>query len=474
MADRPYVFYELTNAICPTCLRKVEAKVVIQDGRVYLKKRCPAHGPQSVLISTDADYYKLCREYLKPGQLPLKFNTPIKHGCPYDCGLCPDHEQHSCLTLVEITDACNLECPICYSDSSPRRLTHRSFEQVEFMLDAVVRNEGEPDVVQISGGEPTEHPEFFRILDAAKARPIKHLMLNTNGVRIAADAEFARRLAGYAPGFEIYLQFDSLREGPLRELRGANLVETRRRAIERLNELDLSTTLVVTLKKGLNDDEIGEILDFAVRQPSVRGVTFQPIQAAGRTEGFDPERDRLTLAEVRSAILEQSPLFTPADLIPVPCHPDCLAMAYALKIDGKTVPLTSLVDPKILLQGAESTILFEQNPALRERVFGLFSTAHSPDSSARSLARLLCCLPEIPMPADVGYRDVFRVIIMKFMDPYDLDVRSVKKTCVHIAHPDGRIIPFDTFNIFYRDKRTGRLADLVLQPEPSIVSIGTG
>jgi len=260
MPDRPYLFYELTNSLCSTCLRKVEAKVVIQDDRVYLHKRCPEHRFEKVLISTDAEYYKLSRQTLKPGQMPLKFNTPIKYGCPYDCGLCPDHEQHSCLTLVEVTDQCNLTCPICYSESLPHRTEHRSLEQIEFMLDCVVRNEGEPDVVQISGGEPTIHPEFFAILDAAKARPIKHLMVNTNGIKIAQDAEFARRLAGYMPRFEVYLQFDSLRAEPLRVLRGADLSDVRRRALDRLNEHNISTTLVVTLKKGLNDDEIGPIL----------------------------------------------------------------------------------------------------------------------------------------------------------------------------------------------------------------------
>ena len=113
MSDRPYLFYELTNSLCSACYRKVEAKVVIQDGCVYLHKWCPQHRFQKVLISTDAEYYKLSRQTLKAGQMPERFNTPIRYGCPYDCGLCPDHEQHSCLTLVEITDQCNLTCPVC-------------------------------------------------------------------------------------------------------------------------------------------------------------------------------------------------------------------------------------------------------------------------------------------------------------------------------------------------------------------------
>src|SRR5436305_9706565 len=242
MPDRPYIFLELTSSLCATCLRKVEAQVVIQDGNVYLHKWCPEHRFQKVLISTDAEYYKLSRQTLKAGQMPLRFNTPIRYGCPYDCGLCPDHEQHSCLMLVEITDGCNLTCPVCYSESSPKRLhEHRSLEQVEFMFDCVVRNEGEPDVVQISGGEPTIHPQFWEVMDAAKKRPIKHLMLNTNGLRIAHEEEFARRLKEYMPGFEIYLQFDSLRERPLRVLRGVDLREVRSKALERLNEHNIST-----------------------------------------------------------------------------------------------------------------------------------------------------------------------------------------------------------------------------------------
>ncbi|MBI4749466.1 MAG: radical SAM protein [Acidobacteria bacterium] len=451
--DRPYLFYELTNSICATCFRKVEAKVIFQDDQVFLHKYCPEHKHQRVLISTDVEYYKLARNYLKPGQMPLKFNTPIRYGCPYDCGLCPDHEQHSCLTLVEITDQCNLQCPICYAESGPHRQTWRSLEQVEFLLDCVVCNEGEPDIVQISGGEPTIHPEFFAILDAAKRRPIKHIMVNTNGIRIAQDEEFVKRLSEYLPDFEIYLQFDSLRAEPIKELRGLDLREVHRRALERLNRYNLSTTLVVTLKKGLNDSEIGEIVEFALQQPCVRGVTFQPIQNAGRVENFDPARDRLTLGEVRQQILKQCSWLSPADMIPVPCHPDCLAMAYALKVNGQAVPLTSLIDPNVLLQHGSNTIVYEQDPAIKDHVFKLFSTSHSPQSSALSLKQLLCCLPLVQVPDSIGYENVFRILIMQFLDPFNFDVRSVKKSCVHIVHPDGRIIPFDTFNMFYRDEK---------------------
>jgi uncharacterized radical SAM superfamily Fe-S cluster-containing enzyme len=223
----------------------------------------------------------------------------------------------------------------------------------------------------------------------------------------------------------------------------------------------VSTTLVVTLKKGLNDGEIGALIDFALTQPAVRGVTFQPIQAAGRLEQFNPATDRLTLTEVRRRILEQTSVFRPEDVLPVPCHPDSLAMAYALKVGGRVLPLTGLIDPAILIEGGRNTIVFEQDDAVRAGVFTLFATNHSPDSMAASLRDLLCCLPRLDVPTGLGYENVFRVLIMQFIDAFSFDVRSVKKTCVHIVHPDGRLIPFDTYNLFYRDElETSRLAPL--------------
>jgi uncharacterized radical SAM superfamily Fe-S cluster-containing enzyme len=462
MPVRPYLFYDVAVSICTTCFRKVEGKIVFEDGRVFMIKRCPEHGTERVLVADDVDYYRRCREvFIKPPEMPVRFNTPVRHGCPYDCGLCSDHQQHSCLSLVEVNDHCNLRCPICYADSGPHRPFHRSLDVVRSMIDAVVANEGHPDIVQISGGEPTIHPQFFEILDYAKAQPIRHLMVNTNGVRIAQDEAFAERLAGYMPDFELYLQFDSFERDALVALRGADLRRIREQALERLNRLGISTTLVVTVKKGVNDGEIGKIVDFALDQPCVRGVTLQPVQVAGRTDGFDPATNRLTLTEVRRRLLEQTRVFRPEDVLPVPCHPDSLAMAYALKTAGTVIPLTGLIDPKVLIEGGRNTLVFEQDDAVREGVFRLFSTSHSPASGAASLRDLLCCLPQVTVPAELGYANLFRVIVMQFIDAYSFDVRSVKKTCVHIVHPDGRLIPFDTYNLFYRDDlEHSRLAPL--------------
>ncbi|NLR82681.1 radical SAM protein [Chitinophaga eiseniae] len=452
MPEKNYTYYDFTLSICSTCLRRVDAKVIFEDGKVFMIKHCPHHGREKVLIATDIDYYKNTRNYNKPSEAPLKTNTHTHYGCPYDCGLCQDHEQHSCLSVIEVTDRCNLTCPTCYAMSSPHYGRHRTLEEIERMIDIIVENEGQPDVVQLSGGEPTLHPQFFEILDIAKRKPIRHLMINTNGVRIAKDLEFTRRLATYMPDFEVYLQFDSFKPAALERMRGKDLTEVRQQALSNLNAVNLSTTLVVTLQKGVNDDEMGAIIDYALKQPCVRGVTFQPVQVAGRTDDFDPATDRITLTEVRQQILQQSPVWHANDIIPVPCNPDALAMAYALKIDGQVYPLTRYVDPAVLLNNSKNTIVYEQDERLHQHVLKIFSTGISTDAAVNDMQSLLCCLPQVQAPG-LDYTNLFRIVIMRFLDAYDFDVRAIKKSCVHIVHKDGRIIPFETMNLFYRDDK---------------------
>lgn len=509
--NRPYHFYDTTSSICSVCLYPVEAKIIFKNNHVYMDKWCPTHGTERVLIMDDAEYYRKCREiYVKAPEMPDHFATPMQYGCPYDCGLCPDHMQHSCLSIVEITDVCNLDCPVCFADSGLSReqkfphlpYRHKDLATVKALLDTVVKSEGEPDVVQLSGGEPTLHPQIFEILDYIKTLPIRHVMINTNGIKIAKEPEFVAKLAEYAyakpttngekQGIEIYLQFDSLKDEQINVLRGANLAKIHADALANLEQHNLSTTLVATIKKGLNDDELGDIIQHASSYRCVRGVSFQPLSESGRIVDeslLTDSKKRLTISEIRRNIAEQSDIFTLDDIVPVPCNPDTLAMGYAFKLNANNpnekntlTPLTRYITPDVIMQGGENTILFEQNPAIQQNIINqvanpieaqnqqtknslikVLSTNHSPESQANCLSELLCCLPKIDAP-HLGYDNVFRIMVVQFMDVQNLDIRSLKKSCIHFATLDkdgnGKMIPFESFNILYRDDRAEKLKEI--------------
>lgn len=444
----PYLFHGQTTSLCETCLEPVPAKVIIEDDCVFYLKRCRTHGVMKTLISDDLDYWRAQKLWIKPGDRPLHTHTRTEAGCPFDCGLCPDHEQHSCLAIVEITEACDLACPVCFADAADRHGRHRPLGEIEAMLDALVMAEGEPDLVQLSGGEPTLHPEFFAILDACKARPIRHVMINTNGVRIAQDADFVARLASYKPALEVYLQFDSLQDEALMDLRGARLARIRRQALEALEAARISTTLVVVVKRGVNDGEIGAIIRHALEWACVRGVTFQPVQDAGRNDGFDAKANRMVLSQIRREVAK-SGVFDAEDMIPLPCNPNQISIGYGLRQGQSVTPITRLIPREVILEGP-NTISYEAYPELRARMFDLLSLSTAWANTEDKLAGLLCCLPQTMVPAELGYEHSFRVVILQFLDRYNFDLGTVKRSCVHFVTPDGAIYPFDTYNTFYR------------------------
>ncbi|WP_428241460.1 radical SAM protein [Gynuella sp.] len=460
----PYLFYGQTLSLCEQCLTLVPAKILLEGENVFYQKRCPEHGVQKTKVSTDVAYFKQCKDYIKPGDRPLQFQSRTEYGCPLDCGLCPDHEQHSCLALIEINEECNLNCPVCFADSSPARKRHLPLSDIEFMMDTLVASEGEPDVLQISGGEPTIHPQILDILALAKRKPIRHLMINTNGVRIANDLEFVAALADFKPGFEVYLQFDSLQKTALQNLRGVDLRSCRQQALENLEKFNISTTLVVTVKKGVNDEEIGAIIDYALQFKCIRGITFQPIQDSGRNDNFDKNKDRFLLSDIRRAIYQQSHHFEPGDIIPLPCNPESISIAYAIRDQQRITPVTSLFPKEDLIQDVPNAVSFEKNSLLKAKVIELFSLSSGELNTSERMESLLCCLPKIPALENLSYENIFRITIVQFLDRYNFCVGNVKRSCIHFVTRDGQIIPFDTYNTLYRNGQVDRLRRQLRRP----------
>lgn len=450
--DRDEVFLEVTRSICPVCKRVLDAEVNARDDQVFLRKRCPEHGVFEARVYGDATMYVEAMRFNKPGTIPLETQTEVLEGCPLDCGLCPEHKQHACLGVIEVNSACNLDCPICFADSGhqPDGFTLTD-EQVERALDAFVRAEGEPEVVMFSGGEPSIHPRILELLALARSKPIRHVVLNTNGIRLARDPSFAPSLADL--GVSIYLQFDGLRRETHETIRGRDLREVKNRALDACAEAGLTVALVAAVERDVNEDEVGDVLRFGLAHPAVRSVVYQPVTHTGRHPEFDP-RTRLTNSDVIHGIVKQTGgALVASDFFPVPCcFPTCRSVTYLL-VDGETVvPIPRVLRVEDYLDYLTNRVL--PDPAIRGALEKLWS-ASAVAGTGSMAEQLACATCVIDLPAAV--RDVstkaFMVVIQDFQDPYTLNVKQLMKCCVEQLTPDGRLIPFCAYNsVGYREQ----------------------
>jgi uncharacterized radical SAM superfamily Fe-S cluster-containing enzyme len=445
------IFYDLTRSICPVCTETIDAQILIEDGRVIMRKRCRTHGQFEALLSSDAEMYLASLRYNKPGTMPLGYSTEVVDGCPKDCGLCPDHKQHTCLGLIEVNSHCNLDCPVCFADAQPG--FSLSMDQVERMLDRFVELEGEPEVVQFSGGEPTIHPDILPMMRMAMDKGIKVVMLNTNGIRIARDDRFLAGLAEIRP--TIYLQFDGFSAETHKALRGKDLVETKLKALDRLAEAKLDVVLVPAIEKGVNHDEIGDIIRFGIENEAVHGIAFQPVTHSGRFNKYDP-MNRETIPDVIHGIAEQTDgMFVESDFVSVPCcHPTCRSATYAFVENGVVTPLPRVVEVDKYLDYISNRTMPEIKPEILEALEGLWSASSVP-GTAEAARRFDCaaCDTSYAGAGDYVKYHVFTIVVQDFGDPYTLDIKALMKCCIGELIPDGRIIPFCAYNsVGYREK----------------------
>jgi uncharacterized radical SAM superfamily Fe-S cluster-containing enzyme len=463
--DRDEVFLEYTKSICPVCKVVIDAEVNVRENRVVMRKRCPEHGPFEALVYSDAELYMSQLRFNKPGTIPLEFQTEVKDGCPLDCGLCPEHKQHACLGIIETNTACNLDCPVCFADSGHQpdgySLTR---DQVELMLDTFVRSEGEPEVVMLSGGEPTIHPEIVTFIAMAQERGIRSVMLNTNGIRLARDPRFVDELARLGP--HIYLQFDGFELETHLAMRGKDLRADKERALEACERAGLHVTLVAAVERGVNEREAGAIVRFGVSHPAVMSVAFQPVTHSGRHALFDP-LERLTNADVIKLLAEQVPeWYRASDFVPVPCcFPTCRSMSYALVDEDGVIPFTRLLDVESYLDYVSNR--FFPDVSVRGAFERMFSSSAAPGAESLLKACRSCGLdPSIFAELlDDPWRNLFVVVIQDFQDPYTLNVRQLMKCCVEEITPDGRLIPFCAYNsVGYREQVREQLSGVHVAP----------
>ncbi len=450
---RDYVFLGTTRSLCPSCRRLVDAKIITRAGRVYFRKRCPEHGTFEDFVCSDVAYYDR-HELAQPARLPRSFGTEAERGCPYDCGLCPEHEQHTCIGLVEITSNCNLRCPMCFAESGPGG-KHVDFATYARMVDRYVALEGIADVLQLSGGEPTLHPDVVRMVRYAYERPIAAVMVNTNGIRLARDPALAEALAPMRDRLEIYLQFDGLDDRTNAALRGEALLETKLAALEVLRRHDIRCTLVCTVEHNTNLDQLGAVVRFGLERPGVRGVSFQLATYCGRhVNPHDLER-RATMPDVVKALVAQTGgLVAESDFYPLPCaHPNCHMMCYLYRGGARPVPITRLIDVRKHLSLLANSVVWTPARA-RQLVAQYLESAGGCGCGPNGCGPVDPSLDEFAVRAlaeKLTGADVFRITTTAFLDAHTFDTRRVMKCCLAHVLPSGHVVPFCAYNTLYRD-----------------------
>jgi uncharacterized radical SAM superfamily Fe-S cluster-containing enzyme len=450
---RDYIFLGTTRSLCPACRRVVDAKIIVRQGRVYFRKNCPEHGVIEDFVCSDVNYYDR-HEFSQPARLPKHFGTAALKGCPEDCGLCPEHEQHTCVGLIEVTSNCNLKCPMCFAQSGPGG-QNIDFATYRKMVDRYVHLEGVADIVQLSGGEPTLHPELVRMVRYAYEQPIQAIMINTNGIRLAHDEALVEALAAMRDRVEIYLQFDGFEGDTSSKLRGEELIEVKLAALDMLRKHELRCTLVCTVEHNTNLHEVGRVLRFGLERRNIRGISYQLATYCGRHLDPDDLEKRVTMPDlVKALVVQTGDLLEISDFYPLPCaHPNCHMMVYLYRGGERTVPVNRLIDLRQHMDLIANSVVY--TPA-RARLLvakylegaggcGCGPNGCGPADSVREdfVAKALA--------EKLNGAEVFRVTLTAFLDVHNFDTRRVMKCCLAHVLPSGHVVPFCAYNTLYRD-----------------------
>jgi uncharacterized radical SAM superfamily Fe-S cluster-containing enzyme len=475
-----------TKSLCPQCLSIVDAEVYEDNDKIMIKKECKEHGIFDSTYWSDDELYMKASEMDHKGDGIYNPQTSSENECPLNCGVCPEHESQTILGLIDVTNRCNLKCPVCFANAAvSKHLYEPSYEEIRKMLQNLRSNKPVPaPAIQYAGGEPTVRKDLVDLIKLAKEEGFRHTQIATNGLRLARSPKLVKELKE-AELNTVYLQFDGVTEEPYLKIRNKNLLATKLKAIENCRKAKLGIVLVPTIIKGINDDQIGDIIRFAVDNIDIiRGVNFQPVSFAGRTPSDEVEEQRITIPDFEVLVEKQTDSkikvedFYPASCVsPVSefieaiegkrqvtftCHQHCGAATYIFIDNGEIIPITQFVDV--------------------DRFFGLLSKSTKDvkkgglTGKAKTVARATLELPRTidmsksPSSVDIKtiltsvfkersynalgdfHHNTLLIACMHFMDPWNFDQDRVKRCVIHYAVPDGRIIPFCSMNNIYREE----------------------
>lgn len=460
-----------TTSLCTECKSGIEAGIWEIDGRIILRKACPEHGARDVLLSSDADWYHEMMAYeavLNPPPFP---KNRVEVGCPYDCGACDAHEQRVYLPVVPITSACNLDCPICYTINKNEGAFHMSLDEFSRILDVVRQNDSELKIINLTGGEPTLHPQLTDIIQACYTSGIHRVTISTHGLTFLNNEPLLAELAALRA--RIVLSFNSFDEAVNYKMIGANVLRSKLKVLEKLAKYNVDTTLIPVFALGYNDHEIGELINLALENDFIRSLEIHTMTFTGQGgTGFDGDA-RLTVPDVLRRIEHHTEgRIGLRDFVPSPCaHPMCYQACYLLQLDSNEfLPFTRFMSKETVRHLLTDNLYMEPGTRMETTLQDVMTELWAADLADEARDRVLATLknlirrlfPSRPLPYHerqiIAERAAKTIYIHSHMDENNFDTDRIRQCCVGVPSADGGNIPTCAYNILYRD-RDGRFSE---------------
>ncbi|WP_303720153.1 radical SAM protein [Malonomonas rubra] len=425
------ILLEVTQSVCPVCLEVIDARIVVKDDAVYMEKSCSQHGTYSIYLWPDEEHYRWLKNFKFP-QIHPNTAKPTTKGCPEDCGPCKSHLHRPRLVELELTQRCNLRCPVCFmaaDDNQANLATDLTLAEIERQLISIMNQCGPQTSIQLTGGEPTVREDLPDIIALCREIGFSAIEVNTNGVVISRDRNYLERLAA-SGATGIYMQFDGLDDQVFKQIRGANLLKLKLQAIENCRAIGMQIVLAMAVIRGINDNQMGRVLEFGLENRDVIvGIAYQPAFGSGRFEVSNQKP--LTMGDVIYELSEQSSnLLSPYDFWPTGCsHPLCDATTYLVPKPQGFQPMSRIISVHDYLHHFDPS---------------------SPQGSA---------LPDIAQKMFPGQEPGLSILIMNYMDAMSMDLKRLRQCSMTVAGEDGSQIPFCSYQLTNIDglKRSQRV-----------------
>jgi tetraether lipid synthase len=466
-----------TESLCPLCLQRIAAERIAEGETVYLRKNCPEHGEFKTVIWRGRDSYEAWGSGCRVPARPPVCGSRVERGCPFDCGLCPDHRQHTCCVVLDVTEHCNLACPVCFASAGAASNPDPSADEIVGWCRKLIELGG-PFNIHLSGGEPTVRRDLPEIIRRVRALGYTYIQLNTNGLRLALDADYAQELK--QSGLTcVFLQFDGVTDSVYQAIRGKPLLETKLRAVANCGLHELGVVLVPTLVPEVNTSQIGDILRTAIHlAPVVRAVHFQPISYFGRYPSGCSDADRITFPEVIRSIEEQTDgLFKAAQFYPASGENPYCSFHGKFWLDAEK-RVTAAPRPQVSSCCGPAV---ESRPELGLVQLGRPNPEQSEGArrAQRFVAQHWSYPPAPPTAGPVSLGDIdvssfdrfladkktsFCISGMAFQDAWNIDLERLRECFLHVLSPQQKLVPLCAYNL------TGALGQTLYRCNSGVLS----